>query len=173
MSDGENACKTAMEDIINTIRCGNLLYLREACIRLVEYVKNPKFGYLSVRHKGNCTICIDPLESEPLSMPPCGHIFHSKCIKEWTAKLNNSCPLCRSNCIPLQDPPPAAAFEQGLRGGLKRKADEYIQARSEKKPRTNNSPENSFNAVSGWFNEEERFCTTCTRKRLPTRRKDT
>ena len=173
MSDGEIACKTAMEDIRNTIRCGNLLYLRDACIRLVDYVKDPRYGYRSVRHTGDCTICLDSLESKPLSMSPCRHIFHTECIKKWTAKPNNSCPFCRSNCTPLQDPPPAAAFEQGLMNSVKRKADNDFKHRPEKKTRTNNSPEDSFGGVSGWFNEEERFCTTCTRKRLPTRRKDT
>jgi len=143
---------------------------------LVEYVKNPKFGYLSVRHKGDCTFCLDSLESEPLSMSPCQHIFHSKCIQEWTAKSNNSCPLCRSKCTPLQDPPPAEDSVQKLMGGLKRKAGNDFKHGPEKKSRINESPEEGedpFDGVSGWFNEKERFCTTCTRKRLPTRRKDT
>jgi len=44
-----------------------------------------------------CTICCEPLgggEEIKLYKTPCGHIFHAKCLKEWSTKKLN-CPCCR------------------------------------------------------------------------------
>lgn len=49
-----------------------------------------------------CTICLESDIKEEDCMNPnnkkykleCGHVFHIKCIKEWTYYMN-SCPICR------------------------------------------------------------------------------
>ncbi|CAO3639230.1 unnamed protein product [Cunninghamella echinulata] len=41
-----------------------------------------------------CSICIEPLHSEPIATTECGHIFHNSCIQEWFRKDHNKCPLC-------------------------------------------------------------------------------
>lgn len=65
-----------------------------------------------------CTICNQPLinhgESDKVyaidsekqeysgtGQIKCGHKYHKLCIKEWL-KINNSCPICRSNVIKLR-----------------------------------------------------------------------
>ncbi|KAK4769012.1 hypothetical protein SAY86_027162 [Trapa natans] len=51
----------------------------------------------------HCTICVDEFDrtitesggsSEEITMMPCSHKYHSRCILEWL-KLNHVCPLCR------------------------------------------------------------------------------
>uniref|UniRef100_A0A182PKD7 RING-type domain-containing protein n=1 Tax=Anopheles epiroticus TaxID=199890 RepID=A0A182PKD7_9DIPT len=41
-----------------------------------------------------CTICWDSLEQGRIYATPCGHIFHEKCIVNWTMR-NPCCPECR------------------------------------------------------------------------------
>jgi len=45
-----------------------------------------------------CAICIEDFEAksnEKLSKTPCGHFFHTKCLKSW-AKNKFDCPICRA-----------------------------------------------------------------------------
>jgi len=42
-----------------------------------------------------CSICLNSLNSE-ISALPCGHVFHSSCIKE-NSKYSTKCPLCKRN----------------------------------------------------------------------------
>ncbi|XP_058098656.1 uncharacterized protein LOC131243359 [Magnolia sinica] len=45
----------------------------------------------------NCGICLDELgysETEEVSVLPCSHTFHVRCIKRWLEE-SDSCPLCR------------------------------------------------------------------------------
>ena len=55
-----------------------------------------------------CSTCLEPITLKcDVSSTPCGHLFHTKCIKEWlntnkrtnvTKKVKKSCPQCRKNC---------------------------------------------------------------------------
>ena len=43
----------------------------------------------------DCSICMTGFQNkEVIRKLPCGHIFHSKCIKPWLKK-NVQCPNCR------------------------------------------------------------------------------
>ena len=43
-----------------------------------------------------CSICTDKYEKkDEVSVLDCGHVYHSKCIKEW-GKYKTSCPVCIS-----------------------------------------------------------------------------
>ena len=48
----------------------------------------------------NCTICLEELKVniDKVSLTPCGHVFHFKCVKDWLNKnlsdLNLKCPNC-------------------------------------------------------------------------------
>ena len=47
----------------------------------------------------DCAICISPCKkSENLRWLPCMHVFHSKCIKQWS-KQKKICPLCKKEFI--------------------------------------------------------------------------
>jgi len=43
----------------------------------------------------DCSICLcDYQDTDKIRVTPCGHEFHSNCIKEWLMK-NENCPNCR------------------------------------------------------------------------------
>ncbi len=46
----------------------------------------------NLKNKESCSICLSTLKSKLVSTE-CNHIFHKKCIKEWT-KRKMACPLC-------------------------------------------------------------------------------
>jgi len=55
-----------------------------------------------------CCICQDHLVvGEVASCLPCGHEFHSDCIATWL-KVQQTCPVCRTNIIPESDVPESA-----------------------------------------------------------------
>jgi len=41
-----------------------------------------------------CSICRENINSDDIATLHCNHIFHSKCIYNWSV-INTSCPLCR------------------------------------------------------------------------------
>ena len=45
-----------------------------------------------------CTICLEPLKKHDVTMLPCGHPFHAKCMMETILKHNVKCPMCRTPC---------------------------------------------------------------------------
>jgi len=47
-----------------------------------------------------CSICISDITFKCLNTTlACGHVFHPKCIREWTYH-NNTCPVCRYELRP-------------------------------------------------------------------------
>lgn len=47
------------------------------------------------KHK-TCVICLENLETEPVSAGECGHTMHTTCLKDWLAKdSRTACPVCR------------------------------------------------------------------------------
>lgn len=51
----------------------------------------------------NCAICIEELKYENIlvSSLPCGHVFHTDCVKEWIEN-NNTCPLGRCPIVSVE-----------------------------------------------------------------------
>ncbi|KAI0565945.1 Zinc finger RING-type [Gracilaria domingensis] len=44
-----------------------------------------------------CPICLDALETEPVSAGRCNHMMHTSCLRGWLAKdPNAACPICRA-----------------------------------------------------------------------------
>ena len=41
-----------------------------------------------------CPICLESLKQKNIHITKCKHVFHRKCINEWTSK-RPYCPLCR------------------------------------------------------------------------------
>ena len=55
----------------------------------------------ATRKASQCSICLNIVKEKQEILKPCNHIFHPKCIEEWTLRsLDQSevakCPLCRS-----------------------------------------------------------------------------
>ena len=49
-----------------------------------------------------CSICIDEINKNKITLKNCNHTFHKKCIDSWLKK-NSSCPICRQEYLPPQD----------------------------------------------------------------------
>lgn len=43
-----------------------------------------------------CAICLECFNAQEAIMLKCGHIFHSRCIRDWAVKQEN-CPVCRAS----------------------------------------------------------------------------
>ncbi|KAL7552357.1 hypothetical protein ACHAWF_015594 [Thalassiosira exigua] len=43
-----------------------------------------------------CAVCTDDFEPGDVvvSLPPCRHVFHKKCILRWLTQYRSRCPLC-------------------------------------------------------------------------------
>jgi hypothetical protein len=52
----------------------------------------------------NCSICIASFSEEKVLKLPCGHKFHSQCIRDWN-QANSSCPVCRADIYPREQMP--------------------------------------------------------------------
>ncbi|KAA1069272.1 hypothetical protein PGT21_019340 [Puccinia graminis f. sp. tritici] len=62
----------------------------------------------------SCPICQDELGENPSKWNPCGHLYHSHCMKEWQSgkeEMNTKCPVCQ---------------RVDLRAGSKNKTKQYI-----------------------------------------------
>ncbi|KAL7023975.1 hypothetical protein ACKWTF_012857 [Chironomus riparius] len=63
----------------------------------------------SKKMSSECCICSELLLKAGLkvSSTPCGHVYHTQCLKDWTEKNNNKgiCPVCRSNFDPSKTVP--------------------------------------------------------------------
>lgn len=42
-----------------------------------------------------CSICMEGMTTRNHRELPCGHRFHTRCIRKWKAEGNRTCPLCR------------------------------------------------------------------------------
>ena len=67
--------------------------------RMVQYNTDKHicgcFWKQSVCKNSVCAICLeDFIIGESLTLCPCGHCYHKKCIRGWL-RLKNCCPLCK------------------------------------------------------------------------------
>ena len=46
-----------------------------------------------------CSTCLEPFDSRSnISTTPCGHVFHTECLKTWLDNGQNLCTQCRKPC---------------------------------------------------------------------------
>ena len=46
-----------------------------------------------------CSTCMDSFTARcDVSMTPCGHSFHTRCITNWLKRGQSNCPQCRTSC---------------------------------------------------------------------------
>ena len=65
---------------------------------LVVKAKNLKEFSLSAMNTA-CSNCLEPYSSrEDISYTPCGHVFHTECIKNLFQNGRNYCLQCRKDC---------------------------------------------------------------------------
>ena len=46
-----------------------------------------------------CPICFEPMTEKVATLLPCGHRFHTKCIKDSMPSTRGECPLCRTGIV--------------------------------------------------------------------------
>ena len=76
-----------------------------------------KDAFFALTHEDQeCSICLDPVNSESSIQLPCGHWYHRKCIKDLRAHSGSkSCPNCRES-LPLD--PKEASNKASLQLGI-------------------------------------------------------
>lgn len=47
---------------------------------------------------GNCSICLEPIQTTNRRTTHCHHNFHDDCLNAWLRE-NNTCPLCRTRAV--------------------------------------------------------------------------
>ena len=57
-----------------------------------------------------CSVCLCDISKKQTHKLPCGHVFHKTCMKKWTTRGNNTCPLCRA-VYPVPQPLRAPELE--------------------------------------------------------------
>ena len=75
--------------------------------RLTNAVRNYRTRSLTNPNPDDCAICHDRMSNPALTttLNYCTHIFHSACIKHWTAnKFQPSCPKCRARILYYENP---------------------------------------------------------------------
>ncbi|XVF74217.1 hypothetical protein PTKIN_Ptkin13bG0092800 [Pterospermum kingtungense] len=70
-----------------------------------KWLKRNWLGNGSIRDEADCVVCLSKVcKGEKLrSLPICHHSFHVDCIDAWL-KVRQTCPLCRINVAPHQNP---------------------------------------------------------------------
>ena len=85
-----------------------ILLARKAVSNLKNY-KIPTADELE-RYNDLCIVCREDLVNRDCRKLPCGHIYHTSCLKSWFQR-KQSCPLCRFDVLAdaIQPVPPARA----------------------------------------------------------------
>ena len=47
-----------------------------------------------------CAICRDPLVNEPACQTRCRHLYHTRCLQQWSCQ-SEECPMCRGDIEPV------------------------------------------------------------------------
>jgi len=55
------------------------------------HVKKPK-----ICDEAECSVCLCDIPKKQIQTLPCGHVFHKMCVKKWTLRGKDTCPLCRA-----------------------------------------------------------------------------
>ena len=70
--------------------------------RVMDRVKSkvnsiPSAHYAPSMRESSCAICLEDFcEGETVSLLPCGHIFHCRCIVPWFGEQKSECPVCKT-----------------------------------------------------------------------------
>ncbi|XP_063684723.1 uncharacterized protein LOC134818930 isoform X3 [Bolinopsis microptera] len=72
----------------------------------LDYPSTPLNTSVPVVPEKTCVICHEGLNLMAVSRLGCGHDFHKKCVDQWFATQNHTCPTCRSHEPPVDMFPP-------------------------------------------------------------------
>jgi hypothetical protein len=63
-------------------------------ILILSIIKLIRRRYFNNQNNEECSICLEPINSNNMIITYCNHTFHDSCIKQMLY-YNNKCPLCR------------------------------------------------------------------------------
>eukprot|EP00658_Telonema_sp_P-2_P053455 TRINITY_DN419_c0_g1_i4.p1 TRINITY_DN419_c0_g1~~TRINITY_DN419_c0_g1_i4.p1 ORF type:complete len:158 (+),score=39.70 TRINITY_DN419_c0_g1_i4:98-571(+) len=79
-----------------------------------------------------CSVCLDDFNnSSVLTTMPCGHSFHSQCVKQWL-EHHRTCPNCRAD---VSHEPLSTSFAKRARASCNRAVPAMVETRSMKRRR--------------------------------------
>jgi hypothetical protein len=105
VQSGDNTCIVCREDMTDAKKVGRARH------RTPEYPKCPSYlAAIRSLFPGLKVIWVLRLRSMFGVQLPCGHIFHLRCLRQWTER-QMSCPTCRADL----DPPPPLSPHEGAR----------------------------------------------------------
>ena len=60
-------------------------------------IDSSKYSEINIEKEKECCICLESfVDEDDVSFSKCQHLFHTKCIKEWSM-YKQTCPVCRKN----------------------------------------------------------------------------
>lgn len=74
--------------------CGSETRNGGTCRRKVRGEEGTLCPLHSSRTEEQCSICLGALNG-PCKTLPCGHVYHRRCISQWSRTGHHTCPYCR------------------------------------------------------------------------------
>ena len=74
----------------------------------------------------NCPICLDPLTEKVATLLPCGHRFHTQCIRNGLRSTGGLCPVCKIAVTNIQQQPQPQPIIQEEQNQLQREIEELL-----------------------------------------------
>lgn len=81
--------------------CGAETLNGGSCRRKVRGEEGNRCPFHTTRNEEQCSICLSDLTG-PCKTLPCGHVYHRRCISQWSRTGHHTCPYCRE---PFEEPP--------------------------------------------------------------------
>ena len=81
-----------------TKRYGNIYNNRLVSTRIQKAKPQNSIVVLKKHIDDNCSVCLLPLDRQPVQLSQCKHYFHYNCMDKWL-DVKLSCPICRSKVL--------------------------------------------------------------------------
>ncbi len=63
----------------------------------------------------SCVICLSEFENgDNVTTLPCGHDYHTECIKPWLLKRSSKCPICKASFLPKKKKASQSSLESNV-----------------------------------------------------------
>lgn len=76
-------------------RCSGTTASGSECRNFVPTEGGTCSWHTPLEGESTCSVCMEMMTSRNFRELPCGHRFHTKCLRKWKAEGNRTCPLCR------------------------------------------------------------------------------
>jgi hypothetical protein len=74
-----------------------IMLIYQAIMRFVKSsVARNRLASIDIHTEETCPICMESLDPRYHQHTPCGHLFHTVCIRQWK-QIRSNCPMCRND----------------------------------------------------------------------------